>query len=76
MLVYVLIMGKFEDGVWPKWDVFGLYSTKELAEEALEWRKSLRNDGLIQGCNEKEVYNKACIITRWMNYNLPIKEEP
>lgn len=68
--VYVLCMEmRQDDGTYTDWDVFGIYSTRELAEKAREWRR--RDDGLYQGVQPWNVYNKCCIDTRIIDYNLP-----
>jgi len=69
-MVYVLCMAmRQDDGTDTDWDVFGIYSTRELAEKAREWRR--RDDGLYQGVQPNNVYNKCIIDTRIIDYNLP-----
>lgn len=68
-MVYVLFMDNYKDGVVTSWDVFGVYSTREKAEEAMKWRK--RKDGLYEGCRPDLLYNRCGIDTRIIDYNLP-----
>lgn len=69
MEVYCLMMEKFEDGEIKDYDVFGLYSTRDLAEQAKECCKL--DDGLYEGCRPDLLYNRCAIITRVIDYNLP-----
>jgi len=73
MKVYVLMMELFIDNEIIDYDVFGLYSSREKAEEAKEWRK--RDNGFYEGCRPDLLYNRCCIFTRILDYNLPNEKE-
>lgn len=72
---YVLMMQMVDEETKEclDFDVFGLYTSYELADKAREWRK--REDGLYQGCTPKNVYNYCYINTRLIDCNLPEEEE-
>ena len=73
MLVWCLFMQRDENGIVLDYDTYGLYSSKEKAEEAMNWRR--RKDGLYVGCRPDLLYNKCAIDTRIIDYNLPHKED-
>ena len=50
-------------------DVYGIYSSYELADKAREWRKL--KDGTYEGCREDLIYKKAIIDFRLVDHNLP-----
>lgn len=66
--VYCLFMQLKIDGVIKGYDLFGVYSTKEKAELAMEWL--YRGDGWWEGC-QGELYNGCAIDTRIIDCNLP-----
>ena len=70
MLVYIVFMELSVDGEVLDYDVFGLYSTKEKAMQAIKWRN--RGDGYYEGVSGK-LYNRAAIDKRIIDYNLPEK---
>ena len=74
MKVYVLVMSNInKNGTIDDFDVFGIYSTYEKAENAMNWRR--RDDGLYDGCSECYVYKYCYIVERIIDFNLP-KNEP
>lgn len=73
MLVYCVFMELYEDSEVKDYDIFGLYTTKEKAEQAIQWRK--RDDGLYEGVPGR-MYNRVAIDTRIIDHNLPEKNEP
>ena len=68
MLVYCVFMELFEDGKIKDYDTFGLYSTKEKAEQAIIG--CYRGGGYYEGVPGK-LYNRVTIDTRIIDYNLP-----
>jgi hypothetical protein len=72
-LVYCLFMELNVNGVIKDYDLFGIYSTRELAEQAKEWMK--RGDGWWEGCRPDLRYNRCSIDTRIIDYNLPKEEQ-
>lgn len=69
MEVYMLVMARFIGNEMVDYDVFGLYSSMEKAEEAKRWRR--RGDGLYQGVRPDLVYNWCEVTTRIIDHNLP-----
>jgi len=72
MEIFVLMMdGQYVNGQVRNdgYDVFGLYSSMEKAEEAKEWRK--REDGRYQGVRYDLVYENCIIVKRIVDWNLP-----
>ena len=67
-VVYCLMMEKFEDGEIKDYDVFGLYSTEEKAEQAKAW---MTRDDEFEGCRPDLRYNRCAVTTRIIDYNLP-----
>lgn len=68
--LYVLILAsKGENGDFSDFDVYGLYSSEELAKEVMNSLK--REDGRYNGISERYVYEWACITERIIDNNFP-----
>ena len=72
-VLYFLFMELNVNGVIKDYDLFGVYSTKEKAEQARDWM--YRGDGWWEGCRPDLRYNKCAIDTRIIDYNLPEEEK-
>lgn len=59
------------NGSFSDWDVFGVYSTKEKAEQAKKWIRL--DNGLYKGVSG-HTYTMCGITTRIIDYNLPEAE--
>ena len=68
IVVWMLILSDY--GKTDNWDVYGIYSSYELADTAKQAIK--RDDGKYEGVRPDLIYDCAIIDHRIVDHNLPI----